>query len=98
MRHGVWLGIVGASILCGCSGAPETARKNRTFYDWAVATGTSGTADFEQPYPPLDLMGAPPHPGFRGVTIVRGGVHLSRPKNWMLRDGDNTPGQAFIQY
>jgi hypothetical protein len=68
------------------------------FYDWAVATGPTGAADFEQPYPPLDLMGAPPLVAYRGVTVVRGGVHLSRPANWKLREGDNTPGRAFVQY
>lgn len=98
VRNGVWLGMLVACLSSACSGAPETARKNRTFYDWAVATGATGTADFEQPYPPLDLMDAPPRIGYRGVTVVRGGIHLSRPTNWMLRGGDNTPGQAFIQY
>jgi hypothetical protein len=43
-------------------------------------------------------MGAPPLVSYRGVTVVRGGVHLSRPANWMLREGDNTPGRAFVQY
>jgi len=85
-------------VASGCSGSQETATKNRTFYDWTVATGTSGAVDFEQPYPPLDLASAAPLPQYMGVTVVRGGVHLSRPKNWMLRDGVNTPGQAFVQY
>ncbi|MGC4088528.1 MAG: hypothetical protein QM756_11660 [Polyangiaceae bacterium] len=82
----------------GCSGAQDTAAKNRTFYDWTVATGSSGAVDFEQAYPPLDLAAASPLPQYKGVTVVRGGVHLSRPQNWMLRDGVNTPGQAFVQY
>jgi hypothetical protein len=63
-----------------------------------VATGTTGAVDFEQLYPPLDQAAAAPLPQYMGVTVVRGGVHLSRPKNWMLRDGVNTPGQAFVQY
>ncbi|MFC1643385.1 hypothetical protein ACFL5O_12015, partial [Myxococcota bacterium] len=97
VRYRIWLGILGAVHLCACSGAPETARSNRTFYDWSVATG-SGAADFEQPYPPLDGMAEPPLVRYRGVTVLRGGVRLSRPANWRLRDGDNTPGQAFVQY
>jgi hypothetical protein len=96
VRHGIWLGMLGAVLLFACSSAPEQAQKNRTFYDWATAQATGG--DFEQPYPPLDLMATPPALRYRGVTVVRGGVHLSRPINWMLRDGDNTPGQAFVQY
>ncbi len=98
VRYAVWFGILGQAWLWACSGAPETARGNRVFYDWAVATGPTGAADFEQPYPPLDLLGAPPLVGYRGVTVVRGGVHLSRPANWKLREGDNTPGRAFVQY
>lgn len=90
----VGLGSFGA----GCSGAQDAATKNRTFYDWTVATGSSGAVDFEQRYPPLDQAVAPPLPEYLGVTVVGGGVHLSRPKNWMLRDGVNTPGQSFVQY
>jgi hypothetical protein len=67
------------------------------FYDWAVATG-DGSGDFEQLYPPLDLAGQPPLPQYMGVTVLRGGVHLSRPKDWMMRDADNSPGQAHVQY
>ncbi len=82
----------------GCSGAQDTATQNRTFYDWTVATGATGAADFEQRYPPLDLAAAAPLPEYVGVTVLRGGIHLSRPRNWMLRDGTNQPGQAFVQY
>lgn len=97
VRYAIWVGILGAIGLIACSSAPEQARKNRTFYDWATATG-AGSGDFEQPYPPLDLAATPPQVRYKGVTVVRGGVHLSRPFNWMLRDGDNAPGQAFVQY
>lgn len=95
--------VLGFLVACccfawGCSGAPDTAAKNRTFYDWSVATGPTGAADFEQRYPPLDAAAAAPLPEYIGVTVLRGGVHLSRPKNWMLRDGGNQPGQALVQY
>lgn len=96
VRHGIWFGMLGAVLALACSSAPEQAQKNRTFYDWATAQGTGG--DFEEPYPPLDLAATPPAVRYRGVTVVRRGVHLSRPVNWMMRDGDNTPGQAFVQY
>lgn len=89
---------VACVLVLGCSGAQDTAKQNRTFYDWAVATGPGATGVFEQPYPPLDLTGAAPLPDYKGVTVLRGGVHLSRPKGWMLRDGGNDPGQAFIVY
>jgi hypothetical protein len=96
----VWLLLVaGAASACGgASGAPDAAR-NRTFYDWSVAVGGEGaTNDYEQPYPPLDLAASAKGLTYTGVTIVRGGVHLSRPKTWMIREASNDPGRAYIQY
>lgn len=98
VRLAALIGLASVSALSACSGSSETAQRNRTFYDWVVATGATGAKEFEAPYPPLDQSAEPPHVGHRGVTVVRGGVRLSRPVNWMLRDGDNTPGQAFVQY
>lgn len=93
-----WIALVSAGLALACSGAPETAARNRTFYDWAVATGADTTGAFEQRYPPLDLAEKPPNPEYLGYTVLRGGVHLSRPKNWTMRDGSNVPGQSFIRY
>ncbi|HET9958728.1 MAG TPA: hypothetical protein VFQ61_29750 [Polyangiaceae bacterium] len=87
-----------ASSLSACGGSvPESATKNRVFYDWTTAT-SSAPAEFEQHYPPLDFAGAPPVPEYMGVTVLRGGIHLSRPKGWLLRDASNQPGQAYVQY
>ena len=93
-----WVVVAAACFVGACSGAPEIAAKNRTFYDWAAATGADGAAAFEQRYPPLDLAEQPPRPEYIGVTVLRGGVHLSRPKDWVMRDADNAPGQAHVQY
>jgi hypothetical protein len=41
---------------------------------------------------------APPAPEYVGVTVLRGGVHLSRPSDWHIREANNDPGRAFIQY
>jgi hypothetical protein len=87
-----------AWIVAGCGGAPDTASKNRTFYDWSVATAGGSSAQFEQRYPKLDLAAKEPVPEFIGVTVVRGGVHLSRPKNWTIREASIEPGRSFIQY
>jgi hypothetical protein len=81
-----------------CGGGSAAASKNRTFYDWAVATNAESAQAFEQRYPPLDLSAAAPYPEYLGYTVLLGGVHLSRPKTWMLRDGNNAPGQAFVRY
>jgi hypothetical protein len=92
------------SLLCSvlvlsCGGGSAAAVQNRTFYDWAVATGGAQAAQaFEQRYPRLDLGAAGEKPEYLGYTVLLGGVHLSRPKTWMLRDGNNARGQAFVRY
>jgi hypothetical protein len=96
VRNGIWLGVLSAVYLCACSGAPGVAEKNRTFYDWSTAVAST-TGEFEEAYPPLDFSAAPLG-RYKGVTVLRHGIHLSRPTDWILRDGDNTPGQAFVQY
>ena len=94
-----WLLLPLALFAISCGGGSAAAAKNRTFYDWAVATsGGDSALAFEQRYPPLDLSAAAPAPEYLGYTVLLGGVHLSRPKTWMLRDGNNSPGQAFVQY
>jgi len=88
-------------LVAGCGGAPETASKNSTFYDWATGGAAASAAageQFEQRYPPLDLAETQPNPEYVGVTVVRGGVHLSRPKNWHVREAGNDPGHSYIQY
>lgn len=91
--------LVAASwLLVGCGGPAEGATKNRTFYDWTVATGEAGAKEFEERYPPLDLAAAPPRPEYVGVAVLRRGIHLSKPKNWLLRDASNQAGQAYIGY
>ena len=84
--------------LAGCGGAPDTAARNRTFYDWTVAGPGNTAAQFEQRYPPLDLAEKQPNPEYLGVLVVRGGIRLSRPKEWMIREASNEPGRAYIQY
>ena len=95
MRAGLALG---ALCVSGCGGPSEGATKNRTFYDWTVATGDQGSKEFEERYPPLDLAPQAPNPEYVGVTVLRRGIHLSKPKNWLLRDASNQPGQAYVGY
>jgi hypothetical protein len=90
--------LVACFWLAGCGGAPDTAARNRTFYDWSSAGPGNTGAQFEQRYPPLDLGEKLPNPEHLGVLIVRGGVRLSRPKEWMIREASNEPGHAYLQY
>jgi hypothetical protein len=96
MRASLLLALCG--FIFGCGGPSPTATKNRTFYDWAVATGEGDQLEFEQRYPPLDLAEQPPNPVYIGVTVLRGGVRLSKPANWKMRDAGNVPGQAYLSY
>jgi len=94
-----WLLFPCSMLALACGGGSTAAVQNRTFYDWTVATaGGEAAQAFEQRYPPLDLDAAGENPDYLGYTVLRGGVHVSRPKTWMLRDGNNSPGQAFVRY
>lgn len=90
--------LAAVACLAGCGGASDNATRNRTFYDWSSAGPGNTTAQFEQRYPPLDFAEKLPNPEYIGVSIVRGGVRLSRPKEWMVREASNEPGRAYIQY
>src|SRR4051812_12772995 len=90
--------LMSSLALGACGGPSEGATKNRVFYDWTVATGESGSKEFEEHYPPLDLAAQEPMPEYVGVTVLRRGIHLSKPKNWLLRDASNQPGQAYVGY
>jgi hypothetical protein len=96
--HRALLSLVACGALASCGGAPDSAQRNRTFYDWSTAGPGATAAQFEQRYPPLDLAEKQPNPEYIGVTIVRGGVRLSRPREWMIREASNEPGRAYIQY
>lgn len=94
-----WLPLVLAAVASiGCSSGPApVAFENRTFYEYGYGAGVDPAA-FEKPYPKLDLAAKEPIPDYAGVTILGGGVHISRPKNWVIRTAGNVPGQRFIQY
>ncbi|MBX3207564.1 MAG: hypothetical protein KF764_21120 [Labilithrix sp.] len=81
---------------CG-GGISSVAEKNKTFYAYDSAS-TDLVDLFEQPYPPLDLRAEPPKPQYRGVSVLNGRVHVSRPTEWTLRKASNEPGRRYVQY
>jgi hypothetical protein len=93
-----WLLVPCSMLALSCGGGSSAAAQNRTFYDWAAATSGQAAQAFEQRYPPLDLSATGQSPEYLGYTVLLGGIHLSRPKTWMLRDGNNSAGQAFVRY
>jgi hypothetical protein len=92
----VVLALVMGMLGCG-GGIPSVAEQNRTFY--AYDSASKDLVDlFEQPYPPLDKKAAPPSPEYRGVSVLNGRVHVSRPTEWLLRKASNEPGKRYVQY
>jgi len=88
-------------FVAGCGGGggiPSVAEKNRTFY--AYDTASKDLIDlFEQAYPPLDLKATVAEAvDYRGVSVLNGHVHVSRPTEWILRKAGNEPGRRFVQY
>ena len=85
-------------LAAGCGGGiSSVAEKNKTFY--AYDTASKDLIDlFERPYPPLDHRADPPKPEYRGVSVLNGRVHVSRPTEWVLRKASNEPGRRYVQY
>jgi hypothetical protein len=82
----------------GCSSAPDPiAFQNHVFYQYDQLA-QHDTSAFEQRYPPLDLEARIPNPEYIGVTVIGGSIHLSRPKNWVIRTASNKPEERFIEY
>ena len=94
----LWFFALGA-----CGGAGEPPVRRTVFDPTAANVGsvdvTSNTiSGLETAYPPLDRAETPGGPPWIGVTVLRGGVHLSRPSHWTIRDAGVDPGHAYIQY
>jgi hypothetical protein len=86
-----------ALVILGCRSGPEpVAFANRVFYQYDDPN--ADISAFEQPYPPLDLAATVPFPEYKGVTLLGGAVHLSRPQNWVLVTASLRPTERFVQY
>jgi hypothetical protein len=95
---GATAALVFGSIV-GCRSAPEPiAFENRVFYQYDDFSVRRNAKDFEDDYPPLNLAEKRPNPEYLGKTILGGTVHISRPKNWVIRGATNKPENRFIQY
>jgi hypothetical protein len=97
MRVGAFVFLCGAALfVSACSRGPESiAFKNHVFYQY---DDTANEHTFEQRYPPLDLAAQAPNPEYIGVSILGADIHLSRPKNWVIRAASDQPEQRYIAY
>ena len=88
-----------ASLSVACGGGPApVAFENRTFYNYGFGAGGADVSAFEKPYPPLDLAEKAPNPQYIGVSIIGEHVHISRPRNWIIRSAGNQIGARYIEY
>ncbi|MDB4939208.1 MAG: uncharacterized protein JWP87_6180 [Labilithrix sp.] len=97
LRQSIIAVLAGLGVSSCGGGVASVAERNKTFY--AYDTASSDLIElFEQPYPPLDLRAEPPQLPYRGVSVLNGHVHVSRPTEWILRKASNEPGQRYVQY
>lgn len=98
MRPACWLAIASTALLAGCAhGATDPiAYQNKVFYHYYDADADPSL--FETRYPPLDLAAQGENPDYLGYTLVGGTIHISRPKNWVLRTASNKPEERFVEY
>ena len=81
----------------GCQSGPDPiAFQNRVFYNYDDPNADINA--FEQRYPPLDLAEQAPNPEYIGVSVIGWNIHLSRPKNWVVRTASNKAEERFIEY
>lgn len=94
----VTLAVGFAAVGTGCGGGPDPiAFQNHTFYAY-MFNGNLDVSTFEKPWKPWDLAEQKPNPEYIGVSLLNEKVHVSRPKNWVIRDASNAPGQRYIEY
>src|SRR5215831_7279412 len=97
MSRLVALVVTSGAVFSGCSAGPDPiAFQNRVFYHYDDPF--ADISAFEQRYPPLDLSEQAPNPEYIGVTVIGGSIHLSRPKNWVMRTESNKPTERYIEY
>jgi hypothetical protein len=93
-------------VASACGGAAGPPARQTVFDPTASAANASpievgsagSTAQLETPYPPLDRPEGPASASWVGVSVLHGGVRLSRPSHWMIRDASVDPGHAYIEY
>jgi hypothetical protein len=90
------LGASAAASVSACHGPEPIAFKNHAFYNYDDPTPT--ISPFEQRYPPLDLAEQAPNPEYIGVSVIGSSIHLSRPKNWVIRVASNQAEQRYVEY
>jgi hypothetical protein len=96
------VGLVGAATVfaaLGCGGAPEkVAFENKVFYQYDQLNPAQAAKSLESHYPPLDQNETPPLPEYTGVSVLGGTVHISRPRDWVIRAGSVQAEHRYVEY
>jgi hypothetical protein len=84
---------------CACSSAPEhVAFENRVFYQYDTLTPAIAAKSLETHYPPLDKQEVAPLPEYLGISLMDGVVHVSRPRDWVIRAGSTQFEHRYVEY
>jgi hypothetical protein len=91
--------VAAACLLSACGGAPEKAAfQNKVFYQYDTLNPAQAAKSLEGHYPPLDKSETPPLPEYMGVSVLGDAVHISRPRDWVIRAGSVEPEHRYIEY
>jgi hypothetical protein len=90
---------VTALCAAGCASTPEhVAFENKVFYQYDTLNPAVAAKALEAPYPPLDKQEAPPLPQYVGISLMGGAVHISRPRDWVIRAGSTNSEHRWVEY
>jgi hypothetical protein len=88
-----------APALGACTSGPEhVAFENRVFYQYDTLNPAVAAKSLEAPYPPLDKAAAAPLPEYVGISLMDGVVHVSRPRDWVIRAGSTNREHRYVEY
>jgi hypothetical protein len=91
--------VAAACLLSACGGAPEKAAfQNKVFYQYDTLNPAQAAKSLEGHYSPLDKSETPPLPEYMGVSVLGDAVHISRPRDWVIRAGSVEPEHRYIEY
>jgi hypothetical protein len=88
-----------ACSLSACGGTPEkVAFQNKVFYQYDTLNPAQAAKSLESHYPPLDKSQSAPLPEYMGVSVLGDAVHISRPRDWVIRAGSVESEHRYIEY
>jgi hypothetical protein len=97
-RASLVIAVLGLAAFGCSSGPPADAFQNKVFYQYDSLGSGADTRALEQHYPPLDQSATAPLPEYVGIGLMGGAVHISRPRNWVIRAASGRAEHRFVEY